>query len=356
MPDAARNSATLRRSEDRHGKACRSTPSVAQRRYVTTTAYLVGRYVETLGARRCSPETIRTVRSVLTMLSSRVGKRLDEITHDDLTAWQAARAREVQGRTLRKDVVYVRGFYTWCVLEGHLRDDPALRLRTPKVPLTQPRPINEQRLAHALDGADPVMAAILGLAAFAGLRACEIARLEWADCYLDEDEPYLRVLGKGDRERIADVSLELRDLLIAVPGWPAGRRVQARRRAAGAQHGEPDLEARERLLARRGRPRHAPQLAAPVHHGDSPPGRDPPGAGRRRGTPASVRRRFTRRSCTRGAAPGRGGRAHPGADTRANWSPTAAASHPDHESQRMGMGGAALETTNEARPSGSACR
>jgi integrase/recombinase XerC len=166
------------------------------------------------------------------MLSSRVGKRLDEITHDDLTAWQAARAREVQGRTLRKDVVYVRGFYTWCVLEGHLRDDPALRLRTPKVPLTQPRPINEQRLAHALDGADPVMAAVLALAAFAGLRACEIAGLTWGDCDLDADEPTARVLGKGERERVVDLSLEVRDVLRALPGG-RHRRGPVIRRADG---------------------------------------------------------------------------------------------------------------------------
>lgn len=185
--------------------------------------YLVGRYVESLRARRCSPETIRTVRSVLTLLSSRVGKRLDEITHDDLTVWQAARAAEVAGRTLRKDVVYVRGFYTWCVLEGHVRDDPALRLRVPKVPLTQPRPMNEQLLAHALDGAEPRIAAILALAAFAGLRACEIASLTWGDCFLDDDEPTLRVMGKGEREGIVDVSLELRDLLRALPGGRSRR-------------------------------------------------------------------------------------------------------------------------------------
>lgn len=208
----------VRRSGDSDFRACRSVPSVAQRTYMATTMYLLGRYVETLRARRCSPETIRTVRSVLTMLSTRVGKRLDEITHDDLVTWQAGRAAEIAGRTLRKDVVYVRGFYTWCVLEGYLRDDPALRLRTPKVPLTQPRPINEQRLAHALDGADPVMAAILGLAAFAGLRACGIAGLTWGDCDLDADEPTARVLEKGERERIVDLSLEVRDLLRAVPG------------------------------------------------------------------------------------------------------------------------------------------
>lgn len=190
---------------------------------MATTAYLVGRYVETLRARRCSPETIRTVRSVLTMLSSGVGKRLDEITHDDLITWQATRAGEIAARTLRTKVTYIRGFYQWLLLEGYMREDPTLRMRIPKVPLTQPRPINEQRLAHAMEGADPTMAAILGLAAFAGLRACEIAALTWGDCFLDDDEPTARVLGKGEREGIVDVSLELRDLLRALPGGRARR-------------------------------------------------------------------------------------------------------------------------------------
>lgn len=197
---------------------------------MTTTMYLVGRYVETLRARRCSPETIRTVRSVLTLLSAHVGKRLDEITHDDLTTWQAARARTVQGRTLRKDVVYIRGFYTWSVLEGYLRDDPALRMRAPKVPLTAPRPINEQRLSHAMEGADPTMRAILALAAFAGLRACGIAGLTWGDCDLDADEPTARVLEKGERERVVDLSLEVRDILRDLPGGRQRRGPVIRRR------------------------------------------------------------------------------------------------------------------------------
>lgn len=190
---------------------------------MVTTAHLLGRYVEALTARRCSPTTIRSVRSVLTGLSRHTGKRLDEITHDDLLTWQATRAEEIGGRTLRTQVGYITVFYTWAHDFGHVHDNPARRIRAPHARLSLPRPIPEGRLARAMDAADPPMAAILGLAAFAGLRAKEIAGLEWADCYLDDDEPYLRIVsGKGDRERLVDCSLELRDLLIAVPGTRRG--------------------------------------------------------------------------------------------------------------------------------------
>lgn len=199
---------------------------------MVTTACLVDRYVQTLRARRCSEATIRTVRSILTVLSTHVGKRLDEITHDELLDWQAARAAMVAGGTLRKDVTYVKGFYSWAQLEGHVPDDPALRLRVPKVPLTIPRPINERLLDRAMYGADPTMRAVLGLAAFAGLRACEIASLRWGDCFLDDDDPTLRVLGKGEREGVVDVSLELRDILRDLPGGRA-RRGPVIRRADG---------------------------------------------------------------------------------------------------------------------------
>jgi site-specific recombinase XerD len=201
---------------------CNAHSGVTDSGGVSTTAYLVGQYVQHLTARRCSPETIRTVRYILRNLALATGKRLDELQPGDLEEWQARRAGELGGRTLRSHVSYVRCFYGWCVLEGHVRDDPTRRMCAPKARLTVPRPMPEVRLVQALAAADAAMAAILGLAAFAGLRACEIARLEWADCYLDEDEPYLRVLGKGDRERIADCSLELRDLLRAVPGSRRG--------------------------------------------------------------------------------------------------------------------------------------
>jgi integrase len=194
-------------------------PSSASSNHVATTAYLVGQYVGALRARRCSPETIRIVRSILTgCLSQRLGRRLDELTYDDLLAWQTLRAGEISSRSLRTQVSYVRRFYAWAHDEGLIPSNPAHRLRPPKVSQAPPRPITETRLARAMAAGDPTMRAILGLAAFAGLRACEIARLTWSDCYLDEDEPVLRVLGKGDREGIVDVSDELRELLLALPG------------------------------------------------------------------------------------------------------------------------------------------
>lgn len=205
---------------------------------MSTTVYLVGRYVDSLKARRCSTETVRTARYILLGLANRMHTRLDLITPADIAEWQTLRAGELGGRTLRSHVSYVRMFYQWAVLEGHVADDPTLRMRVPRVPLTLPRPVSEERLEHALDSADPTMAALLGLAAFAGLRACEIAGLTWGDLYLDDAEPVMRVLGKGERERICDVSVELRALLLDVPGPRRGPVI--RRGDGGPGHNTPN--------------------------------------------------------------------------------------------------------------------
>jgi integrase/recombinase XerC len=136
---------------------------------------------------------------------------------EDLAEWQADRAAVITARTLRTKMVWLRGFYAWAVECGVLAEDPSRRMRTPKVPRLLPRPLSEDKLATCLANADARMRALLLLAAFAGLRAAEIAGLAWTEVQLEGDEPTIRVVGKGAKERIIDVSPMLRDALLALP-------------------------------------------------------------------------------------------------------------------------------------------
>lgn len=195
--------------------------------------HMMALYMRFMHAHYASPDTIRTARYVLTGLARTLdGVRLDEATHQHLSRWQSERAARLSARTLRTHLSVVRSFYRWALAEGHVTTDPTLRLRSPRVPMLLPHPLPEDRLASALEGADPVMRAMLGLAAFAGLRACEVARLEWAEVYLDAPEPYLRVVGKGSKERIMDLSPELARMLAALPN-ASRRRGPVFRRADG---------------------------------------------------------------------------------------------------------------------------
>ena len=173
-------------------------------------------YLRSLRARNASPTTLRNAHSALGMLERDTRRPLVHLTHDDLEEWTARRLSTVTARTVRAQMVWIHGFYAWAVDCGHLAADPSARLGTIKVPRLLPRPIAEDRLAAALAAADTRMRAVLLLAADGGLRASEIARLEWADVDLDSPEPTLRVVGKGSRERVVDIAPRLADALAAL--------------------------------------------------------------------------------------------------------------------------------------------
>lgn len=178
----------------------------------------VSDYLRSLRIRRLSPKTITTAKSILHNLAVTCGGRdLLDLAHADLYEWQARRADQVAARTMRTQLSYVRGFYTWAVDEDLLQTDPSTRLAVPRVPRLLPHPISEEDLERATEAADDRLRAILCLAAFAGLRAAEVADLDWRNVYLSGPEPTLRVVGKGSKERIIDLSLSMVRILERLP-------------------------------------------------------------------------------------------------------------------------------------------
>jgi integrase/recombinase XerC len=150
-----------------------------------------------------------------------------DLDEAELARWQRERSRTVTAQTLRTETSQIREFYRWAHREGLIDTDPTGRLVTPARRRGLPRPISENDLDRALMRADREMAVILGLAALAGLRAIEIAGLDWADVHLEEG--WLRVQeGKGGHSRDVHVSSALAGLLVQLP-WDSGPVVRALR-------------------------------------------------------------------------------------------------------------------------------
>jgi integrase/recombinase XerC len=190
----------------------------------------IAAYLRWMRAKKLSPTSIATAKSVLHGVARVAGVPILDVTRDDMLAWQMSRADQLAPGSLITKISYVRGFYRWALREGLIEVDPSEALEPPRAPRRLPRPIPEDALASALSSADDYLRVILSLAAFGGLRACEIASLDWSEVTLTGRTPCILVVGKGGHERVVDISPPLADALAALPHrhGPVIRRLDGR--------------------------------------------------------------------------------------------------------------------------------
>ena len=179
----------------------------------------VAAYLRHLKVRNIRPHTIYNRRRALARLALWAGGRpLLELTAAELTEWQEQRSDEISAAARGAELSNVREMYRWAYKGGLIDRDPTAGLDMPRAHRGTPRPISEDDLARALQQADDRMAAILGLASFAGLRAAEIARLNWAEVGHRDFTPMVRVLdGKGGHGRLITLAPVLVDILLRLP-------------------------------------------------------------------------------------------------------------------------------------------
>lgn len=161
-------------------------------------------HMEWMRHRRLSEETVRVRLVVLRRIGEVCRRPLLACTAADLAAWECG--LRVGDSSRATYVAQVHAFYAWAVAAGRVEHDPSAGLVPPRLPRRQPRPISEPDLMMALMTAPTRVAPWLELAAFAGFRAGEVARLRWEDVHDELPSPVLVVQGKGMRERIVPMA------------------------------------------------------------------------------------------------------------------------------------------------------
>lgn len=140
----------------------------------------------------------------LRRFASKCGRTPFEVTADDLADHLATRG---WSRNTRRAVrASLRAFYAWAAATERMEKDPARNL----LPVTpnpgKPRPASDDHITAALLNASPDVALMIRLAAFAGLRCCEIAKVRSEDVTSrpspDGTLYSLRVAGKGEKVRV----------------------------------------------------------------------------------------------------------------------------------------------------------
>ena len=166
----------------------------------------VDRFLLLLAARR-SPRTVDAYRRDLALLGAWRNGPVGDVSAEELESWLAAlRAEGLSASTIARRTAAVRAFFKHQQLIGEREDNPAAAVQGPKRTRRLPRTLSAgetERLIEAAGGVTPRGMrdrALVELLYGAGLRISEALGLEKAS--VDLDERFVRVLGKGGKERL----------------------------------------------------------------------------------------------------------------------------------------------------------
>lgn len=113
-------------------------------------------------------------------------------------------------RSIARNLSSLRSFYHFLVIDGYVEQDPTELLESPKIPKHLPSVLTldeVERLLSSLDLSVPQERrdhCMLELLYSCGLRVTELCSLRLSDLYLDE--LFLRVEGKGSKQRLVPLS------------------------------------------------------------------------------------------------------------------------------------------------------
>jgi integrase/recombinase XerD len=119
--------------------------------------------------------------------------------------------------SIARALVAVRSFHRFCAREGHLASDPTEDVGAPRVAQGIPKALDEAEVSALLDAADgdsPIAQrdrALLEVLYASGIRISEAVGLGLDD--VDLEDGLLRVLGKGDKERVVPIGRTARAAL-----------------------------------------------------------------------------------------------------------------------------------------------
>lgn len=110
--------------------------------------------------------------------------------------------------TVARKVAAVKSFFAYLQAEGIVKTNPTESLASPKVGKQLPKPLTVQEIDELLE--QPARRttpegkrdrAMLELMYATGLRVTELVSLDVTDAHLESAKPFIRLVGKGNRER-----------------------------------------------------------------------------------------------------------------------------------------------------------
>ena len=165
--------------------------------------------------------TLNSYRSDLVQFAGWLAGRRGELRQADrlqVLEWLAALMQQgLSARSVARKMSALRGFYRWALRERLVGEDPTLQVARPKTGRPLPKSLTEADVEALLAAADDGTAlglrdrAMLEVLYASGLRVSELVGLTLSQLNLRQG--LVRVVGKGNKERLVPLGEEARDWL-----------------------------------------------------------------------------------------------------------------------------------------------
>ena len=143
-------------------------------------------------------------------------KSLLEVTRQDILAYLAdAFSQSKKPRTSARLLSTLKRLYQFLLREGSVKEDPTLKIRSPKIPKNIPQSLIEidvEKILEAPNTDNPMGIrdrAMLEVLYGSGLRVSELVSIRMNQINLSEG--VIRVVGKGSKERVIPIGEPARD-------------------------------------------------------------------------------------------------------------------------------------------------
>ncbi len=148
-----------------------------------------------------SPKTIRWYKFALSSLTKHLGNPpLEEIDTSELRRWRRLAFGDLSPFTQHGLIRAVKRFFKWAVTEGVIEQNPADRLKPPRLPDRDPQAVSATDFEAMLKAAGNYRdIAIILFLADTGCRVGGLCHLQTQDLWLDEGRA--KVKEKGERKR-----------------------------------------------------------------------------------------------------------------------------------------------------------
>ena len=116
----------------------------------------------------------------------------------------------IHPRTQARLLSSLRSFYGFLKIDGYIESNPTELLKSPKLPMHLPDVLTLDEIDRVIDALDLSQLegqrnrAMIEVLYSCGLRVSELCNLKISDLYLDEE--FIRVTGKGDKQRLVPIS------------------------------------------------------------------------------------------------------------------------------------------------------